>query len=94
MKPLYESVKKEKSQADKMFEELGYKKITDNDKEIIYKYTETLMGDMIEHIIKFAKVGKIIFSYESNNKFQCVGLDKEGLKAINQKCKELEWLDE
>ena len=82
---------KEKS-ADEMFEELGYKKILDSDLEAKYEYSETLMGDKILQIIVFAKIGKIVFSYDgySNNR-TVYGLGIKELKAINKKVEELKW---
>lgn len=38
---------KEKT-ADEMFEELGFKKVIDNDTEIKYQYINRIMGDRIE----------------------------------------------
>lgn len=80
------------SKADEMFEELGFKKIEDTDKEVVYEYNATLMGDKLTQTILIAKIGKIIFSYhkQSNEK---MGIGIEELQAINEKCKELGWIE-
>ncbi len=82
---------KEKT-ADEMFEELGFKKIIDNDSEIKYQYINRIMGDRIEHTIQIAKIGKIIFSYRNDRNHQTMGLGKKELQAINKKVEELGWI--
>ena len=83
--------------ADSMFEELGFKKVIDTDKEVQYNYDAMILGDICTHTILFSKVGKIIFSkYKDTN--EMMGLGVQELKAINEKCKELrmdieEWKD-
>lgn len=77
------------SKADEMFEELGFKKILDNEYEIIYRYSEILMGDKIVHTIQIAKVGKIILSYGENKNLKVMGFGMQELQAINEKVKEL-----
>ena len=79
------------SKADEMFEELGFNKIEDTDKEVVYEYNATLMGDKLTQTILIAKIGKIIFSYhkQSNEK---MGIGIKELQAINEKCKELGWI--
>ena len=79
------------SKADKMFKELGYKKIIDNEMEIKYEYKNVIMGDRIEQTILIAKIGKIIFSYINNENKQNVGIGIKELQAINEKVKELGW---
>ncbi len=79
------------SKADKMFEELGYKKIRDNQTEVVFKFDEILMGDRCIHHIMFAKVSKLIFSYGEDIELTC-GFGMQELQAINEKCKELGWL--
>ena len=81
------------SEADKMFEKLGFTKIIDNDKEAKYEYRNILMGDRIEHTIQIAKIGKIVFSYKSDGNHQVMGFGYKELQAINEKVKELGWLD-
>lgn len=78
--------------ADEMFEELGFKKVIDNDTEIKYQYINTLMEDRIEHTIQIAKIGKIVFSYRSDENHQVMGLSNKELQAINKKVKELGWI--
>lgn len=80
------------SKADKMFEELGYKKIIDNKKEVSYQYVNTLMGDRIEQTIQIAKIGMIVFSYRNNQNHNVMGIGIEELKAINKKVEELGWI--
>ena len=80
------------SKADKIFEELGFKKTIDNEKEVKYEYRETIMGDKLEHIILIAKIGKIVFSYKDETYHKTMGLSLKELQAINEKCKELKWI--
>lgn len=77
--------------ADEMFEELGFKKVIDNDTEIKYQYINRIMGDRIEHTIQIAKIGKIIFSYLNASNHQVIGLGEKELQAVNKKCQELGW---
>lgn len=80
------------SEADKMFEELELKKVIDNEKEVVYQYINTIMGDRIEHSILIAKIGKIVFSYRNNENHQVMGIGFKELQAINKKCEELGWI--
>lgn len=73
------------SEADKMFKELGYDEITEDDEYI--KYQDSGNEDL--NII-FDKKYKVVCGFPTYDYF----LDMEILKAINQKCKELGWLDE
>ena len=71
------------SKADKMFEELGYKKQEDN---YLIKYiskTKTL-GEKFQFEIEFAKVAKMVGVHQL--------IPMQELQAINEKCKELGWL--
>lgn len=72
------------SEADKMFEELGYKKI-ENDKGIKYEYDHEIMGERFLYDITFWKPSEMMFLHVIN------GLNKDELKAINKKCQELGW---
>lgn len=81
------------SEADRLFEEMNFKKIKDTEIETIYKDEEYLMGDSCTHTILFAKVGKIVFSY-SKERHEPMGIGIKELQAINEKVKELGWLDE
>ena len=64
--------------ADKLFEELGYEKIIENDRKIIYR--DKKFEEEIEIDLKY----KMIF---------CLfGTDIEELQAINKKCEELGWI--
>lgn len=98
MKPLYESVKKEKKDkkekttADKMFEELGYKKTITGFEIARYRKEFKLKG--ARNII--FSIDKEICVCEENEKGLAVNRDyfnMQELQAINQKCKELGWLD-
>ena len=72
--------------ADKMFEELGYKKVIDSELEIVYQY-----GNTVCITIAFYKISKMVQSYDEKNK--SLGLTMPELKAINEKVKELGWDD-
>jgi hypothetical protein len=78
--------------ADEMFEELGFKKVIDNDTEIKYRYINRIMGDRIEHTIQIAKIEKIIFSYLNDSNHQVMGFGNKELQAINKKVEELGWV--
>lgn len=66
------------SEADKIFEELGYIKETDDEDFIGYFYNG-------EKVIGFIKETKEIIASRAS---------MQELQAINAKCKELGWLDE
>lgn len=75
------------SEADKMFEKLGYKPIEMNVIDLIFEYAKE---DLQERISFWAskEVAKT-FKY-ANNSSQ---IRMEELKAINKKCQELGWLE-
>lgn len=93
------------SKADEIFNELGYEKnetIYKNKIEFI-EYRKTIKDDgfstavtIIElynsefYISPFVRLTKIIKDILKND---CFDLSTKELQAINQKCKELEWLD-
>lgn len=83
------TVSEKEKTADELFKALGFKKVIDNDTEIKYQYINKIMGDGIEHTIKIAKIGKIIFSYQNNSNHQVMGLGEKELQAINKKVREL-----
>lgn len=66
------------SKADEMFDEMGYEKIHDNKRRIVYKK----YWSKIEFHIKNKWI-EIDFK-----------IDIQELQAINEKCRELGWLDE
>ena len=68
------------SEADKLFEDLGYGKEEKKHKTLgkIYKYENKEINRIIEFILKFKEV-------EICN----AGIDMPELEAINKKCKEL-----
>ena len=113
MRPLYESVKEEKSEADKMFEELGYKKIENHQEKEPPKENEWTTQDnpYIEYLGEIDK-NEVHYSMfiefmtdcqkiqlggcETGKNYQVFRnpiLNLEELQAINQKCKELGWLE-
>lgn len=74
------------SEADKLFEELGYEKHSSKTHE---RYDLYSSDD--EHLIR------IVFNNKTKRlAIHCDGeaLDMEELKAINLKCKELGWIEE
>lgn len=76
--------------ADKMFEELGYKKAEDNEDFITYQNKD------IAKLIEIYCNRKTISVYEviDNETLLTGEITIPELKAINQKCKELRWLDD
>lgn len=75
------------SKADEMFKDLGYIKIEDNFNNI--EYRKNVEGDLFE--IDFWKIDKTV----SKNYYRDMGyINLNELKAINEKCKELGWLDD
>ena len=77
--------------ADEMFEKLKYKKIYDDEYEIKYEYKETELGDTFNFILLFAKKGKNFF--HKDRECNVIGINIELLQAINEKCKELGWIE-
>ena len=76
------------SKADRLFDNLGFKKMLDTDTDILYRYKERLMGDICIHNILFSKISKLIFSYGRDIDQTCaIGIEE--LQAINLKVKEL-----
>jgi hypothetical protein len=87
MKPLYESVKEEKSEADKMFEKLGYIEHFKYAENEGYIDAETYRTDSSHCMGK-----SIIFQYVDKRILMPQVINMQELKAINQKCKELKWI--
>lgn len=82
------------SKADEMFEELGYEKKKQLD---IY---EKVWGELFYNIknmlnISFDYEGKLVSSYiKANDDIEEVAyITMEELQAINEKCKELGWIE-
>lgn len=70
------------SEADKMFEELGYKK---SEEECRVIYSKPLEGDFLYFWLYDKEVSK--------DRFMCGGyISMQELKAINKKCEELGWM--
>ena len=81
------------SEADKMFEELGYEKIVEDSIYIQYEFEGFYMDNVpFLNEIKFDLKGKTILKEYSNGDSQEITLQE--LQAINKKCEELGWLDE
>ena len=78
------------SKADELFKELGYKKIEENDKYVLYLSEKSLWR---QRKIRFWKDEKIIFNdlLENDKVVSSVKIGIEELKAINEKVKELGW---
>lgn len=83
------------SKADKMFEELGYEKKHQLD---IYKriWGELFYNSENMMNISFDYEGRLVCSYikGEDEKEQCAYVTIQELQAINEKVKELGWLDE
>lgn len=83
------------SKADEMFEELGYEKITENYFNYM-EYTKKENED-IQLVISFNGTSKTTMAsmYEKGNpKSRGLAITIQELQAINEKVKELGWLDE
>lgn len=80
------------SKADKMFKDLGYKKVHDNKFQIVYRKNVSFLDEDFDFRIVFAKIPKFVFS--ENERGGTVGIEVRVLQAINEKAKELGWLDE
>lgn len=80
------------SKADKMFEELGYIKLTK--KELKEKYKkEKEYYELIECFYE-GEMFKFIVFYKDKELNSVSSLTMQELQAINEKVKELGWLDE
>lgn len=77
------------SEADKMFEKLGYKKMSNNE------YVKHFSLKPARHII-FAIDETISICEENENELavNCDYFAMQELKAINKKCLELGWIEE
>ena len=77
------------SEADKMFEELGYKKEiieSEVNDEVTIMYIKRFVYEYDSKIINFKLKKKIVEIKYS--------IDMQDLQAINLKCKELGWIEE
>lgn len=82
-------------EADEMFEELGYKKVREDNDSFEIRFVKKFNIKRPRHII-FSVLDKEISVCEENNKELAVNRDyfsMQELKAINEKCKELEWIE-
>lgn len=73
-------------EADKMFEELGYRKAQDDEKRVYYT-TQKGIGQGYRGI-EFKIKHKKVLPYNR------VQIDMRTLKAINKKCLELGWISD
>ena len=92
MRPLDDCIKKEKSKADEMFEELGYKKVTEHPEFSMLKKGMT--------VITFHKKDKLIAintdtgeEIFGNTIYGFTEISMQELQAINEKVKELGWYE-
>ena len=76
------------SEADRMFEKLGYEKIIENNIEILYKKERRLW----DKEISFDLVEKHMRAEMSVGYSEPITMQE--LKAINLKCVELGWIEE
>ena len=85
------------SEADRLFEELGYEKIEDKYNIDFNKRYNFTNGDKIQEQIRFCKLDKYIhienFNFNSGISFGKF-LEMQELKAINKKSVELSWIEE
>ncbi len=100
MRTLNDCIKEDKSKADKMFEKLGYKvsniMFTGEFTQLARckKRTRQWREDgYIEIGFNYDKTVDVCFSGEISDNLPAF-LDMQELQAINEKCKELGWLDE
>lgn len=89
MKPKEKEKPKKISEADKLFEELGYKQQEDELFADYSKRNEEYDFDMDS--ITFNKNDK---TFDACSGYELKGITMQELKAINKKCLELGWLGE
>ena len=73
--------------ADEMFEKLGYKKIIENNVKINYEKE----GQFWDKEIVFGLIDKIVYTELGTG--ESANMNMQELQAINQKCKELGWIE-
>ena len=78
------------SEADKMFEELGYKKYTSEDC-IMYMKDLFMITFIIENKTFITEYKQGDYNFPQIRPFE---VEMQELKAINLKCKELGWIEE
>ena len=86
MRPLYDCFKEEKSKADEMFKKLGYEIVINNGNYIKYLKDDENVYYFLKDVKEYYKSGE----YDG----LCGNITMQELQAINEKVKELEWLDE
>lgn len=77
------------SKADEMFEKLGYNKIADNSFAITYEWQEF----EIQFSLGKKTIEKAFYNSELNT-YNATRISMQELQAINEKCKEMGWVDE
>ena len=82
------------SKADELFKELGYEKADESFSSILYEKNISLS----ERVYIYFKLDeKLVQAEYVDDDYEMRGasyLNMQELKAINQKCKEMGWLDE
>ena len=81
--------KKKRNKADELFEELGYKKIDENERNV--RYTGTCVRVTIEKSESSVEPDYMVLATTSNGR-GAQWLDKKTIKAIRRKAKEKGWL--
>lgn len=79
--------------ADKLFEEIEYEKVKDDEKSIIYE--KWLNGYANQVKIYFDKTHHTVCGTELDEDYECnepLGFGVKELQAINKKCQELGWV--
>lgn len=79
------------SEADKMFEELGYKK-TENRLHNVARYKKD--DDNVIYFCEATKYSEADVHKSGEYSETCYGITMQELKAINKKCIELGWIEE
>ena len=82
------------SEADKMFEELGYEKL-DNEKLNYIQFVRQINNITKENIIFSKKFKKVeIYFYDFKEHIESIKpVDMQELQAINKKVEELRWIE-
>lgn len=78
------------SEADKLFEELGYKKIEESKRYLRYSNSGRY-GEHIDFELKLKEIRATRVTTQGNTHFRYINMQE--LKAINLKCKELGWIE-
>lgn len=80
--------------AEEMFKNIGFRKLKCYKEKHLFNYKKIIYDDGFKWIIEVLFIeGKKVSIYDDRGIFGAA-IDIELLKAINQQCKELGWLDE